>query len=229
MELDSHARIRKALYRLVGTDEDDPALTAQDEAANEVADTFLTRGCRKAQRWMIKQGYDGWLKRSSALTWSGTDATDGGRYSALPSDFLRAFGNRRKSALTEADGDRWGTEIDPEQSTMQGNYYYVQGTRLWIARRASPPTTLYLWFHYMHPEWDNLADAAIDFPLEARALIPATAADLAKEENWLPGGQEMKQAIARALAAAQEEARDIARPTKSPRRFRKPIRLGTHW
>src|SRR3990167_5281846 len=104
--MDSVAAIRRAFYRLVGSTEDDSFLEEQGEAANEVAYTYLTIGSREAQLWMLKVGYVDWAKRSSALTFSGSDAADGGRYVALPTDFLRTRGDRRNSPLRDADGDR---------------------------------------------------------------------------------------------------------------------------
>lgn len=229
MELSTVARCRNAFLRLVGTDDTDSALTDLGEAANEVVDLYLTRGCRDAQRWMLKMGYDGWRKRSSALTFTGTDAADGGQKATLPSDFMRTSGNTRRSALREASGDSWGAQIDQEEDSHKGNYYYLRGTELWLARTAVPPTTVYLDYHYQHPTWTGLADGSIDFPLEVRPLIIAEAANVAKEENWLPGGRDMEAKIERALARAREAARDFARQTKGPRTFRKPVRWGNHW
>ena len=231
MELSTVAQVLTAFYRLVGTESDDPELEARGETDDEVAYTFLTRGCRNAQRWMLKTGYGGWRARSSAITWSGTEAANGGRYTALPSDFLRAFGNKHISALREADGTPWGREVEAEDDRLYGDYYYLRGQEeLWIVRGAGPPSTLYLEYHYTHPLWDSsLDDADIDFPMDARYLIVAEAANAAKEENWLVGGAEMEQKIERALVRARLEAGDVARPTKSPRQMRKPYRIGNHY
>lgn len=230
MELSTVDRIRDAFYRLVGSDSTDTALSEQGEATNDVANQFLTRGCRKAQRWMLKQGYGGWRTRSSALTFSGTDAADGGRYVTLPSNFLRGAGNDRVSALREANGDPWGTQVDDRDETMKGDGYYFRGEKLWLLRNANPPSTLYLDYYFTHPVWDaTLDDNEIDFPLEARSLIVAEAANEAKEDNWLPGGSEMEMKIERALLRAREEARDIARQSKQVKQFQKPRRYGTHW
>ncbi len=227
MELTTPAIVLAAFYRLVGTDEDDPALIEHGEAENDVAFQYLTRGARTAQRWMLKQGYDGWRVRSTALTFSGSDDVDGGRYASLPTNFLRAYGNRKRSALVEAGGNRWGREIDPEQDDWRGDGYYIRGEQLWLTRMASPPTTLYLDFHFKHPTWT--ASVTIDFPMDARALIIAEAANVAKEENWLTGGRELEAKIERALVRAQKEAHDIARPTKSPRRMKEVVRHGNRW
>ena len=69
MELDSVARVVAAFYRLVGSESGDEALIAQGESADDVAYLFITRGCRNAQRWLLKMGFNGWRKRSAALTW----------------------------------------------------------------------------------------------------------------------------------------------------------------
>lgn len=228
VDLDSAEKVYDTFYRLLGTDKDDPELTRLGEASNEVADIYLTRGVRRAQRWMLDCGYWGWKKRSAALTWTGTDSADGGQSTTVPTDFLRAAGNERESCLTEANGNRWGQQILPGERDLQGDYFYFQGDKLWLARTAAPPTTVYLEFFYRHPVWS--ASVTIDFPLEARGLIPAEAANLAKEENWLPGGPEMRVDIERAVSRARDEARHIARLTKEPRRMRRPYyRAGNRW
>jgi hypothetical protein len=232
MELDTVQRHRDAFYRLVGTTADDAALTDQGEATDEVVDLYLTRGSREGQRWMLDMGYDGWRKRSAALTsasLTGADATDGGRYWTLPTDFLKLWGRERESAIRKANGDHWGAEITPHEDHWKGNYYYVRGDDLWVARNAVLPTTFYVHYHYLHPKWEALGDGSIDFPMEARWLIVAEAAVIAKEESWLPGGAEMELKIERALARARNTARHIARRTKQPRAFRKPPRFANHW
>lgn len=228
MDLDSAAKILAYFYRLVGTQASDPYLIANGEAQNDVAYLCLTLGCREAQRWLLDMGYAGWRKRSAALTFSGSDDTVGGRYVALPTDFLRAYGSRRVSALTEANGDRWGQEVDPEEMQKKGNFYYIQGEQLWLGRTALVPgPALYLDYHYQHPEWN--ASVTIDFNLQARSLIAAYAASIGMSENWLPGGPELELKIAQALQKAQQRARGVVRATKSPRQFRKATRLANHW
>jgi len=227
VELDTVAKVLYAWYRLVGTTSADGALTDLGEGTNDVAYLYLTRGSRKAQRWMADMGYGGWRKRGSALSWSGADATDGGRYSALPSDFLRAYGSARLSALRKADGTPWGQEVTAHEETVKGDFYYLRGEQLWITRLANPPSALYLEYHYKHPAWDG--DTTIDFPMDARPLIVAEAANVAKEEDWFPHGPEIEQKIERALARAREEARGVARQTKQPRQFQRPRRIGNRW
>lgn len=231
MELSTVAQHLRALYRLLGVTSSDDALTEQGEATDEVGYTYLTRGCRTAQRWMLDKGYSGWRKRSSAITWSGTEASDGGRYTALPDDFLRLYGDRRRrSALVSADGTQWGTEVDPTQDERRGDGYYLKNQQLWILRSASPPTTVYIDYHYTHPAWSSsLVDADIDFPMDVRPLIVAEAASAAMDESWLPGGPEMEAKIERALYRAQREALSVARQSKAPREFKRPHRMGDRW
>jgi hypothetical protein len=227
MEYSTVARCLAAFYRLMGSESGDDFLVSQGEAPDDVGYLYLTSGCRDAQRWLLKMGYQGWRKRSAALSLTGTDAADGGRYATLPADFLRAFGTERMSALRQADGTGWGRETTAERDQLRGDYYYIRGEQLWVTRGATPPAPLYLEYHYLHPAWTSIV--TIDFPMDARPLIIAEAANDAKEEGWLPGGPEMEQKIERKLARAREKARDIVRPTKAPRTFGKPVRFGNHW
>ncbi len=231
MEYDTVVKVVAGFYRIVGTLSDGQELVEQGEAIDDIAYLNITRGCRKAQRWMIQNGFGGWRKRTpSALVFTGTDAADGGRKSVVPADFLRAYGNYRRSALVEANGDRWGEEITEQEDHKKGDIYYFRGHELWLGRVASPPTGLLLDYHYLHPVWDNdLLDADIDFPLEARPLIVAMAAETAMDDNWLPGGRELEMKIGRAVSRAQSEARQIARPTKQARQFMKVRRFGNRW
>ncbi|MCR4339252.1 MAG: hypothetical protein NUW01_05110 [Gemmatimonadaceae bacterium] len=234
MELSTVARVKAAFFRLVDTESDDPELTLNSEGTEDVVELALTAGFRSAQRWLLDKGYQGWRKRSSAITWSGTDAADGGRYWTLPTDFLKAYSNKRISCLTEAGGDRWGSEIHPDNATAKGNAFYFRGSddggpQLWLCRGAEPPTTLYLEYHYLHPSWTNLADADIDFPLEIRSLGVAEAANEAMTEAWLPGGQELEVKILRALGIAQKKAERTVRASKAPREMRKSARYGNRW
>lgn len=223
MELNTVARLRNAFFRLTSSGTGDDALSDFGEPENEVVDTFLTRGVRSAQQWMLENGYKGWRRRT-AVTF--TEDSFGIKRATLPDDFLRAYGDRARSALVKTDGLRWGQERDEDDT---GDGYYIEGDELCLLRRAVPPTTLYLDHHYLHPAFDNLADADIDFPLAARALIVAQAADIAKEDAWLPAEAEMERKIARALFRAKEDARKIARQTKSQRQMKPPRRIGNRW
>lgn len=236
MDLDSIAKVRYAFYRAVGSKADDDALLEQGESADDVAYLYLTRGIRAAQRFLIDAGLaHRWRKRSSAITsWSGADETDGGRYSALPSDFLRLYGqarstgSRRTGGLVEADGEAWGYEGSADEDHLRGDLYYLKNDQVWIAHSAAPPSTVYLQYHYRHPALD--ADtASFDMPVDAMPLAVAYAANAAKEESWLPGGPEMEGKIERALLAAQAEGRSIARQDRGARRFEPPRLYGTRW
>lgn len=230
MILDSVDKVLAAWYRLAGTTSDDEALVEQGEAVDDVAYQSLTRGCRIAQRWMLDVGYGGWRKRSAALTFSGTDAANGGKYVSLPDDCLRIWGrydDNNMSPLRQANGDPWGRLVAGQDDVLKGDYCYVRGEQLWLTRTAQPPATLYLDYHYQHPTWDtDLDDADIDFPVDARYLIIAEGVNVAKEENWYPLGADGEQRIERALVRARNEAIGVARQHKSPRRFRKPTRMG---
>lgn len=228
MELDSVSKVKFAFLRLVGTEADDPELVLHGESVDEVIYLYLTRGSRAAQRYMLENGYQGWVKRSAALTWSGSDAADGGRHTDLPTDFLRAYGHSRMSALEEADGDRWGSEIrTDEEYKYKGDGYYFRGEELWLTRQAESPATVYLRYHYKHTLWSS--GVTIDFPMDARPLIVAEAADLARNENWTVLEREDELRIDRALDRAQKEARDLCRPSKQPRVLRRPPRFGSRW
>jgi hypothetical protein len=223
--METVAEVLRAWYRLTGTQSGDPGLTERGEADDEVAYESLTRGCWAAQRFMLKQGYTGWRKRSTALVWNGSDATDGGRYADLPVDFLRADGDETRSPLVEADGTRWGQQVHPDFDAYKGDGFYFKGGKLWLLRTASPPT-LYLSYHYRHPKWS--AVVTIDFPTEALPLVVAEGANVAKEEDWLPE-RDAEERIERALVRARTEALDIARLTKQPRGFRNRNRFGTRY
>lgn len=231
MELSTPTRCLQAFYRLVGSESDDDDLVERGEAADEVAYTFLTRGFRRAQHFLLDAGLKGWRTRSSALTWSGTDAVDGGRYSALPADFLRADGDRSgRSALVEADGTAWGQEVSAQDDGRQGDYYYLTATQVWLARTASPPTTLYLRYVKKHPAFSgSMADADLILPVDCNALGVAYAAAFAREDSWLPGGVEMEAKIERAVTSAQAEARGFARTSREPQTFQAPKRHGHRW
>ncbi len=229
MEYDTVDKIKFAFFRLVATETDDPDLTNLGEGTDDVFELNATEGCRDAQRYMLDMGYGGWHKRTSALTWTGADDTDGGRYLTLPTDFLRAYGTDRASCLVEANGNGWGTEINHRMHGQHGQFFYFRGDRLWITRSATPPTTLYLEYHYLHPKWESLADDAIDFPLDARRLIVACAANVAKEDNWFPLDAAGELKIERNLQRAKVRARGVARLTKTPRRFMAARRVGNHW
>lgn len=238
MELLTVDQIVAAWYRAVGTESDDSDLVQNGESVDDVAYVYLTRGFRAAQRWMVDNGFQSyWRTRSSALSWSGAEATDGGRYTDLPSTFLRLAGDpqNRKSAIVEADGASWGWLIDEEESEVRGQYYYLKGSKLWITRGATPPTAAYLEFHHKHPAFKTgatvLADASLDFEVDARPLGVAEAALLAANQPWYHGDEARKAQLREDRFNAQQEARKIARRTRRARKFGKGrvTPTGTHW
>lgn len=221
------AQVLRAFYRLVGSVSGDSALLERGEASNdEVAYEALTRGCWAAQRYMLSQGYQGWRKRGTAISWTGTEASDGGRYVSLPNDFLRAYGNGDVSCLVEAGGTRWGQEIKAENDFWKGDYFYFRGTKLWITRDANPPGTIYLEYHYQHPTWTS--GVTIDFPTEVLPLVVAEAAYAVKDEDWIPDN-ETPQRIESARITARKEAIEYSRQSKKPRSFRKRTVFGSRW
>jgi hypothetical protein len=240
-DLDTVAEHKAAWYRLIGTTSADGALAENSESADDVAYLFLTRGYRAAQAWLISEGMgERWRKRSSAITsWSGTDAADGGRYKEITSaggiatDFLRPDSMRAdgaspgRSALVEADGDPWGCEVEADQDYVKGDYYYLSADRLWLARTANVPSTVYFRYYYAHPAITS-GTTSFDMPVALRWLSVAEAADAAANEGWLPGGTEQLSKIDRALGKARADAR-AQRRTRSPRRFKPPAKHASHW
>lgn len=231
-ELDSTVKVLAALYRLAGLTTSDGSLTLQGEAADEVMYQLLTRGCRVAQRWLLDCGYVGWRSQNTTITWSGDDATGQGRYTSLPTQFLRAYSPRdewgRRTCLTEPNGERWGIEIAPEDRHRKGNFYYffdTDGTeQLWLARDANPPATIYMNYHKYHDAWNS--GTTINFPLTVRHLIVSEAASLGMDESYFAGGQEQRAAISQQLERDREHAQDFARQSKRPRQIRRPARFG---
>lgn len=231
-ELSTVANVKAALYRLLGLTSSDGSLTLRGESADDVAYQLLTRGTRIAQRWMLDCGYVGWRKQTTALSFSGDDATTQGRYTSLPSQFLRAYSPRdewgRRTCLTEPNGERWGIEIDPTDRHRKGNFYYffdTDGTeQLWLARNANPPATLYMNYHWAHDAWSS--GVTINFPLECRHLIVSEAASLGMDESYFAGGEALQAAIMRQLERDREHAQDFSRQSKRPRQIRRPARFG---
>lgn len=236
MAIDTRAEAVNAFYRLTGTSATDQAFIEHDTSTLESLYGHLTHGFRQAQLFLIDNGLPQfWLKRSAALTWSGTEASDGGRWSALPSDFLRAWGDDdTRSSLVEADGSQWGQEIRPEEKHRRGGFYYFAknpaGTAfaIWIAKGAVPPTSVYLQYVYEHPEITS-STTTLDLPDIAVRLGVAEAAHNAKNESWLPGGPEMKADIASELREQRAVAKAAARPSRSARRMREQAAFGPRW
>jgi hypothetical protein len=224
------ASLRQAFWRLTATDQANPALTEHEATTNATVDQFLQYGAWDAQNYLIDLGLaDRWVTLSSALTWSGADLTDGGRYSALPSDFLRLRGDENHSALRVPGTKRWGYLIPSEYCwEAQGDFYWLMNDALWIAYGAQPPSGLKMDYH--HKLADLAVGTTVDFPSDHMALIPAYACTRAMNDAWLPGGLEMRAGIQSALNALQKEAARRVRRTRMPRTMRTVRTRGaTHW
>jgi hypothetical protein len=232
---DNRAELRRGLLRLLAMSTSDGSLAEHEATGGDTLNHFIQHGVWEAQSYLLSHvDPDRWRKRSSAITWSGADSTDGGRYVELASDFLRLYGNRERSALVEADGKRWGRQLDTplDRYEVRGDYYWVDRTsnadRLWIAKAASPPTTLYYEYNYRHPTFSDDSTAA-EFPSQHTPLIVAFAADYAAHHPFFPGGDELRGAIARNLAYWKASVYVGARRTREPRKVKSGNVIGTRW
>jgi hypothetical protein len=212
----SRAVFLAAFYRLVGTVSTNDSLAENSEAADEVADLCLTNGIRRAQRFMLDSTYYGWVKRSAAITWSGTDATTGGRYVAVASDFLKLAGDEHRSSIVEANGDGYYIkEVEGEE-------------RIYLLRTANPPSTAYYEYHHQHEEFSSeLVAADIKFPADARGLVVAYAAEHGKAERWFPRASDKE--IEKAVNTWESIARGVARRSRTPRKMKTRPKVGNHY
>lgn len=246
-ELASVTEHVRAFYRATGALSGDDALIEQGEVADDVAYLALTRGYRAAQHWLIGQSAgERWRKRSAAIpTWSGSETTDGGRYVTLDDycyyevtvllvttqvpDFMRLDGNQAdRSALVQADGTPWGSEVTADDDWRRGDYYYLKGDQLWLTRAASPPSPLYLRYYYLHPAIAS-ATTSFDMAVDLRWLCIAEAVNAAVNEAWVPSGADGVAKSDRALEKAREEARRALRRTREPRKMQGPQRYASRW
>lgn len=229
--------LRRAFFRLTGVDANNTALTEHDGSTLETLYQLLQYGLWDAQAFLIDCGMgDRWVKRSSTLSFSGSDTVDGGKYTALPSDFLRLAGDDDVSALCQPDGSRWGRLVEMRyRGEVRGNFYYLMNDRLYLAPSASPPSNLVMEYHHKLATLVDTAtgppavDGTVDFPEEHRALIVAYAADRAQSEAWLPGDLEMNAKIAANLDRLKKLAWVRARRNSGPRKMRARRVVGTHW
>ncbi|MCR4338643.1 MAG: hypothetical protein NUW01_02025 [Gemmatimonadaceae bacterium] len=227
--LTDRASLARGFYRLTATSNTNPALIEHDSTSLEAVYQFLQYGLWDAQEYMIDSGMtDRWVTTSSALSFSGADSTDGGRYVSLPSDFLRLAGDEKRSALRYPTGQRWGVLGDfDDRHRYRGNVYWLQNEKLWVAPGASPPSTLVMDYHH---QLATLADSTtVDFPTQHRALIVAYAAERASNDAWLPGGMEQAAMISANLLKRQREAKRRARRTDGPKKMKRRASAGTHW
>ena len=227
--LANRAELRNAFYRLTGTSSSDNALSEHETSSNDTIHSFLYQGMREAQAWYIDRADPTqFWKASSAITWTDVLSTEGRRYWALPSDFLRMFGDADNSPLRDGAGKRWGHLIDPSDRHRRGQYFYLQNGQLSIVHGASPPGTLYLDYFYDIPELgDDVTEP--DFPERDRDLIVAFAADLFSDTPMFPGDVELRGRIAVHLRKLQKRIYTRSRRTREPRRVRHARAIGSHF
>lgn len=236
--LTDRASLRRAFFRLTATSADNQALKENDDSTLEAVYQFLQYGLWDAQAWLIDCGLaDRWVSVSAALTWSGADGTDGGRYAALPSDFLRAIGDDTHSCLRVPGSSRWGAQVDFRDRWEAGSdRYWFQNEKLWISKGSVPPSGLCLDYHHRLPTLVDTTtgppavDGTVDFPVEHRPLIVAFATERAQSDAWLPGDMEMQAKIQSNLNKRKNEAWRRIRRTSGPRK----LNMGrtyplTHW
>lgn len=231
--LTDRASLARAFYRITATSATNPALIEHDASTLEAVYQFLQYGLWDAQEWLMDCGLlNRWVTTSSTLTFSGSDASNGGRYTALPAEFMRLAGDEHDSALHSPNGTKWGRLIDWKDRRRAGpTAYWLESTtsnvwRLWIGPGASPPTGMVLDYHAL-ATLD--ASATVEFPSQHRGLIVAFAADRAMSDSWLPGDAEMQAKIAANLMKLKRESERRVRQSHGPKKRRMRVSGGSHY
>ena len=226
--------LKRALYRLVNTDDLDDAMLEHDATSLDGIYMALQEGVDDAQQYLVDSGLgDYWLTTSATLSFTGSDPD---RYVALPATdtasadkrFWRLYGDHKWSALRKANGERWGLEI-PAHSRwkIRGNCYYLRNERLYLARGASPPSDVVMDYLYRLPD---LADSTtVDFPEADRPLIVAYAAIHVMENDWIAGGPDMESKLMRNLDRRKQAAYRRARRSLQPKMTTPNDMVGDHW
>lgn len=232
--LDSRAALLRQFYHHLGTDATDDALIEHDSETLEQAHRYLQFGLWNAQAYLVGLGLgERWRAVSSTLSWSGAEATSGGRFLSMADGgsfarFLKLAGDEDHSALRQPNGTQWGMQID-ERSRFErwGNFYYLLGDdQLWVTKGANPPSTLVADYYQRHA---ILEDATvIDFPVDLTPLVPAEAALMALGDAWVPVDKEQKAEIRDAHRRWRKEAAKRRR-SRSPKRMRARTTFGTHF
>ena len=226
--------LKRALYRLVNTDDLDDAMLEHDATSLDGIYMALQEGVDDAQQYLVDSGLsDYWFTTSAALSFTGSEPD---RYVALPATdtagddkrFWRLYGDRKWSALRKSNGTRWGIEIPASgRWKYRGNGYYLRNERLYLARGASPPSDVVMDYLYRLPD---LADSTtVDFPESDRQLIVAYAAVHTMESDWLAGGQEMEMKLQRNLDRRKQAAYRRARRSLQPKMATPSDMVGDHW
>lgn len=186
--LGTRTELRRALLRLVGTDASDAELVRGGEAEGEVLDEALQIGLWNAQRYLIEIGAGSNWITSAALTFGAADAT-GTRSASPPPDLLRFAGDAEYPALRDASGRAWGHLLRDlrKVGTVTGNCFYWEGRMIRATPLATIPDGVNISYYkkLSLPAADD-DDDVVDFPEEARSLIPAEAAYHAMHETWVP-------------------------------------------
>ena len=226
--------LKRALYRLVNTDDLDDAMLEHDATSLDGVYMALQEGVDDAQQYLVDSGLsDYWLTTSATLSFTGSDPD---KYVALPATdtasadkrFWRLYGDHKWSALRKANGERWGLEI-PAHSRwkIRGNCYYLRNERLYLARGASPPSDVVMDYLYRLPD---LADSTtVDFPEADRPLIVAYAAIHVMENDWIAGGPDMESKLMRNLDHRKQAAYRRARRSLQPKMTTPNDMVGDHW
>lgn len=223
--LDSRAALLRQFYHHLNTDATDDALIEHDAATGEQADRYLQFGLWNAQAFLVGLGLgERWRAVSSALSWSGSETSNGGRYLSLADGgsftrFLKLAGDDKNSALRSVDGTRWGTEIyERNRFDVRGNYYYLLGDdELWVTKGANVPTGTVADYYQRHAPLES--GTTIDFPVDLTPLIPAEAAYLAIHDAWVALSDQQQSKV----AAVRKHWRDEAarrRRSRTPKRMR---------
>lgn len=230
--LTDRASALREFFRLVNADSDDDDLTEHDASTLEGAHEALDVGAARAQLFLIQIGQgERWLTEGSALSVTGTDPS---KLALLPTDLLQLDSDpeQRRSGLRYANGNSWGMEVLPSERHAFGNKYWVEwvddsGTdqpRVRFCRGASVPPSLVP--HY-YRRLNVLADGTdIEMRKDDRPLVPAYAADYAKDQSWFPGGDEQRAAITRVLAGCQREAYRRGRLSRRARKIQSHPSVG---
>lgn len=223
--------VKNAVYGLLNISSDDDAFTEFADTAAEQIEDLVQYAVWAAQEWIINHAQPNWwIKQTGSLSWTGSDASNGGRYSALPSDFLKLYGEDDRSALRQPNGNRWGRQIDPESRfDARGRYFYVLDDALWITRGADPPSNLIAEYNYRYAQISASALDMSDFPVRWRPLIVAEAGVIARDYSWYPGTPENDAKMERNRKEWRDRIAVNARTSRQPRKIRSKPVAGHKW
>jgi hypothetical protein len=228
--LANRVEIKNAIYQLTGFSGSDGALSEHETNTGDALNRFVYQAMRDAQSWYLSSvNPNYWKKQSATLTFTDVQSTEGRYYSALPSDFLRLFGDEENSALRRPTGRRWGRLIDADRRNIRGsNYYWIENDQVSVARGATIPSDLVMDYTYLIPEL-TADGTAVDFPQDDRVLIPAFAAVDISSWPMFPGDNELRQRLKDYLTDTQRQIYVRGRRTKEPRKVKHNPTFGQRW